>query len=100
MDLGTVTPFSVYLRSKIMVRVKVSKRLESSSKPYRKPEDAAADIRLVWTNAMLYNAPGVLSVYMLYVCLIEPHREQNISDGQEFRRLLGVTVVSGDERGP
>jgi hypothetical protein len=25
---------------------------------YRKPEEAATDMRLVWTNAMLYNAPG------------------------------------------
>lgn len=36
----------------------VRKRLERGE--YRKMEDCAADIRLIWANSMLYNVPGSL----------------------------------------
>jgi len=36
----------------------VRKRLERGE--YRRMEDCAADIRLIWSNSMLYNAPGSL----------------------------------------
>jgi len=36
----------------------VKKRMERGG--YRRMEDCAADIRLIWSNSMLYNAPGSL----------------------------------------
>jgi len=47
----------------------VRRKLESG-KEYRKPEDCAADIRLIWHNAMLYNAAGS-RVYFLAKTLSE-----------------------------
>lgn len=65
----------------------IRSRLEAKAEKYKSIEDCANDVRLVWRNAMLYNAPGS-KVYVI---------AQQLS---EFWEALYAKVTPNDPNRP